>query len=48
MAWHNTLPFTCPFCQKDFKKERQLKSHIKDAHQEKKKDESQQTTKKLQ
>ncbi len=36
MGYHNHKEFKCPYCQKDFKKKRQLKSHIKDTHPNKK------------
>lgn len=32
MGWRKSKPFQCTICGKDFKKERQLKRHIKDAH----------------
>jgi len=32
MSWYKQKEFVCPHCSKDFKKKRQLKSHIKDAH----------------
>ncbi len=34
-GYHNHKKFICPYCQKDFKTKRQLKSHIKDAHPKK-------------
>lgn len=30
MSYHNKKPYVCPYCGADFKKERQLKQHIKD------------------
>ena len=34
MSYHKKLPFSCLYCDKDFHKERQLKSHMKDTHYE--------------
>jgi len=33
--YYKVKDYVCPFCGKDFKKERQLKSHYKDVHQSK-------------
>ena len=33
-SWRKAKDFKCPYCPKDFDKERQLKQHIKDAHKE--------------
>ena len=38
MSYYRKKEFQCPYCDKQFDKKRQLKSHIKDAHPEKKKD----------
>ncbi len=32
MGYHNKKEFVCQYCGKDFKKKRQLRSHVKDAH----------------
>lgn len=32
MGWRKPKPFQCTICGRDFKKESQLKRHIKDAH----------------
>lgn len=32
MSYHNKKEFACPLCKRDFKKKRQLKGHMKDAH----------------
>lgn len=33
--YHKDKPFKCSYCEKDFTKPRQLKSHLKDTHPEK-------------
>ena len=30
--YHNQKEFVCQFCSKDFRKKRQLRSHLRDAH----------------
>ena len=32
--YHNHKDHVCPHCGRDFKKSRQLKQHLKDAHDE--------------
>jgi len=32
MGWHNHKDFKCEICGKDFQKKRQLKQHMRDAH----------------
>ena len=34
-TYHNHKAYKCPYCIADFKKLRSLKSHLKDAHPEK-------------
>ncbi len=33
-TWRKSKEFVCPYCEKDFDKERMLKSHIKDKHKD--------------
>jgi hypothetical protein len=35
MIYHNKKEFVCPYCEKDFKKLRQVKQHCIDAHDKK-------------